>query len=84
MAKFNPKFKPAVASKNVLIVDNDVVYAHLVSRYVRQKYSNAIIDTCDNSADALNLCKVKRYDILLIDYNLPDLSGSNFLHKLQS
>ena len=84
VAKFSPHFDPAVASKNVLIVDDDMAYANLVSRYVRQKYNNAIIDTCDNSTDALSFCKVKRYDILLVDFNLPDLNGPDFLHKLQS
>lgn len=71
-------------TKNILIVDDDHAYGHLVSRFVKQKYRNAIVDTCDSSADAIELCLSNQYDILLIDYNLPDLSGSKFLHKLQS
>lgn len=74
----------APANKNVLIVDDDEPYAHLVSRHVRQIYSNAVIDNCNNSKKAIELCLARQYDILLIDHNLPDLCGSDFLHKLQS
>ncbi|OED41556.1 hypothetical protein AB833_09295 [Chromatiales bacterium (ex Bugula neritina AB1)] len=43
-----------------------------------------MIDICNNSKEAIDHCLSKQYDVLLIDYNLPDLTGSKFLHKLQS
>ena len=53
-------------TKNILIVDDDHAYGHLVSRFVKQKYRNAIVDTCDSSADAIELCLSNQYDILLL------------------
>ncbi|OED39242.1 hypothetical protein AB833_17110 [Chromatiales bacterium (ex Bugula neritina AB1)] len=77
-------YSETITPISVLILDDDAAYAHLVSRYITQKFKSAIIDTCCVSLDALEKCLSNNYSVLIIDYNLPDLSGSKFLHKLQS
>ena len=70
--------------KRILVVDDDVAYTHLVAIYAKQRYHDAIVDACNNPMEAIELCLTRPYDVLLIDYNLPDLTGSDFLYKLQS
>ena len=67
----------------ILVIDDDLACAQRVSHYARQKYRNAVVDTCDNPAQATTLCLCNSYDLLLIDHNLPGLTGSDFLYELQ-
>ncbi len=72
------------AEMQILVIDSDLSHAHLVSRYIRQNFSTAIVETCRNASDALELCLSSQYSLLLVDNDLPDQNGLKFLHRLQS
>lgn len=70
--------------KRILIVEDDMVYAQLLSRFARQCFRSVVVDICHRAGDAYEQCLTRHFDILLVDHTLPDFSGSELLHKLQS
>jgi signal transduction histidine kinase len=80
----NPSNSLGSQQSAVLIVDDDPAYVHLLTRYLREAFDQFFIDFCGTSRDALKKCMNRKYKILLVDFQLPDMSGPQFLHKLQS
>ena len=68
-----------------LIVDNDTAYSHLLSRYLsNDSHCNYQIDSASTAKFGLTQCLLEDYDLMLIDYNLPDLNGTDFLIELRT
>lgn len=42
------------------------------------------VDTCQDGLDALELCGTERYDLILLDLNLPGLDGMEVLRRLRA
>jgi len=78
IAAFN--LEPSALS--LLIIDDDASYAHLLVRYLKQIYDDCNIDVCDNAPEAMELCLSNSYDVLLVDYNLGDTKGSDFIRHM--
>lgn len=68
-----------------LIVDDDSMYVHLLKRYLSQAglYSFKV-DSVSTAMLAISRCISCKYDLLLVDHNLPDLNGPQFLLELRS
>jgi len=69
---------------HLLIVDDDLAYAHLLSRYIKQIYDNSKVDICETAQEAMQLCRANDYAVLLVDYHLGDTIGCDFIRDLQS
>ncbi len=41
------------------------------------------VDTCQDGQEALELCQVESYDLILLDLNLPGLDGMEVLRRLR-
>lgn len=41
------------------------------------------VDTCRDGAEALELCEIENYDLILLDLNLPGLDGMEVLRRLR-
>lgn len=68
-----------------LIVDDDTAYSHLLSRYLaKDKNFNYHVDTVSTAMIGITKCLLEEYDLMLVDYNLPDLSGPEFLVELRT
>ena len=67
----------------VLIVDDCEEDRAVYCRYLqaRQNSSSEIyeIDATESAETALALCETHSYDVVLLDYDLPELSGLEFL-----
>jgi signal transduction histidine kinase len=68
--------------ENVLIVEDDPTYSQLLKRLLLQAFGNIQLDCCKSAQEALTLAKRKTYQVLLVDYNLPDQSGYELLIEL--
>ena len=64
-----------------LVIDDDPLICDLVQHFCSKIKE---IDYClaaDNALDGLNLLTSQNFDVLFLDYNLPDLSGKSLLQR---
>ena len=68
-------------SARLLWVDDeiDMLKAHIL--FLQKK--DYEVDTASNGPDALDLCRERNYDLILLDENMPGLSGLETLSRLQ-
>lgn len=64
----------------LIVEDEKTVAKQLQELLEREKYS---CDIAANYKDALELCDEKRYDLILLDWNLPDGDGLSLLKLLR-
>lgn len=67
--------------KKIVIVDDDLAYLKMMRGSLAQDYS--VVPTT-NGAQALNIIKVTRPDLVLLDYMMPGMDGADVLAKLRS
>jgi signal transduction histidine kinase len=67
----------------ILIVDDSEIDVDWISRLLRQQYGNRIeITDCDTGAAAMQQLERRTFDVALIDYRLPDLTGLRLLEAV--
>ncbi|MCO4782339.1 MAG: response regulator [Candidatus Cloacimonetes bacterium] len=66
--------------KKLLIVDDDDFIIDLLSERLKDFYS---ITTCNGGAEALKLTQSQTFDIILLDYNMPELTGLDVLKEIR-
>ena len=71
----------STAAKHILIVD-DAATVRLYHRSVLEK-AGYLIDEAMNGLEALEKLLVKRYDLLLVDVNMPKQDGYHFLQSVR-
>src|SRR3954470_12143058 len=65
----------------ILLVEDDPAVSHGIALMLRS--DAVIIDMTDLGEDAIELAKYSDYDLILLDLNLPDLSGYEVLRALR-
>ena len=69
---------------SVLVVDDDELYLQLIKRLLKHdKRYHYDITTAVHAESAIKLCSNMAFDICLIDYNLPDMSGLKCLEAIK-
>lgn len=69
---------------DVLMVDDDISYQKLCARWLaRDPSSEYRITTCQTGAQALKECLTTSFACLLVDYRLPDMTGTRFVKILR-
>lgn len=71
-----------LSSKKVLVIDDEAYNRKLV-RTICQNLGSSI-DEAENGKEALNLVEKNKYDLILIDMRMPDISGFELLTILKS
>jgi len=66
----------------VLLIEDDSTTAQSIELML--KSASFVIYTTDLGADGIDLSKVYEYDIILLDLNLPDMSGFEVLRTLRA
>jgi two-component system chemotaxis response regulator CheY len=67
--------------KNCLIVDDSRVIRKVARRILEElKFG---IDEAEDGSDALEICRRKMPDAILLDWNMPNMSGIEFLRALR-
>ena len=64
---------------NVLIVDDEFLARKLLSEYVSKVDYLQLVDTCSDATKAMEVLHKEQIDILLLDIQMPDISGMEML-----
>ena len=67
------KTESIIEGKTILLVEDNQMNQLVASRYMRRW--GAMIDVANNGLDAIDLLKKKRFDIILMDLEMPDMDG---------
>lgn len=70
------------ANVNILLVDDDENYLEMTKMYLED--NGMKITTYSNPTEALEVCKKKKIDIVLLDYFMPQMTGEEFVKELRS
>ena len=63
----------------ILLIDDDPGFTSFLSGYIRETYPLLQVEICNNPVTALHHIKAGRYDLLLIDLEMPSLDGLKLL-----
>jgi len=69
---------------DILLVDDSRTMRMIVQRAIRQAgYRGLIIGEAENGAQALEQLRGEQPKLVLSDWNMPEMSGIDFLHQLR-
>ena len=69
----------------VLLIDDDPAYRHLCERYLSKNADSRFeLVSVPNASAGIAECQEESFDCLLIDYTLPDVSGTQVFRTLSS
>ncbi|MBE5959915.1 MAG: chemotaxis response regulator protein-glutamate methylesterase [Lachnospiraceae bacterium] len=71
--------------KNILIVDDSALMRRVISDIIASDDRLTIADTASNGLQAFDLVTLnpKKYDLILLDINMPKMNGIEFLEQLE-
>ena len=67
---------------NVLIVDDELHARKLLADYVAKIHFLHLVKTCMNVFEAIEVMHKERIDLLILDIQMPDMTGMEFAHSL--
>src|ERR1017187_6644124 len=78
---FQPQFVRKRTGMRVLLIEDDSAVAQSIELMLKSESFN--VYTTDLGEEGIDLGKIYDYDIILLDLNLPDMSGFDVLRKLR-
>jgi len=72
-----------VEGYNILMVEDDPADADVITRYVTKAEEPMIIEKVDSGVECLEKIEQKHFDLILLDYNLPDMNGLQIIKELK-
>ena len=69
---------------NVIIVDDEYLAQKLLQDYVSKVESLQLVATCSNAFEAMEALNSNRVDIMLLDIQMPDLTGLELVKSLEN
>lgn len=68
--------------EKILIIDDDEGLLHFLNRFfTRKEYQ---VEACNSAKTALELMKEESFDLILLDYKMPELNGLEALKQIKS
>lgn len=68
---------------NVVIVDDEFLARKLLQDYVSKINSLQLVASCANAVEAIEALKNNKVDILLLDIQMPDITGLELVQSLE-
>jgi len=68
-------------NENILVVDDDTELKKVLSSILSE--AGYAVETVENGKQAIRVSEKKRFDLALIDIKLPDMEGTELLHRLK-
>ena len=66
---------------HILIVDDHALFRESVARLLNAEPDFDVVADCSTTLDALRVISTKHVDLVLLDYDLGQQTGSDFLHE---
>ena len=66
---------------SLLIIDDERRFADMLAR--RLQLRGCICEVCYSGLEALEILKLKKFDLILLDLHLPDLYGTEVLGRIK-
>ena len=79
--KFMTSFKFDSLKKNILIVDDDLDYMHMIREWLKETYKVSMVNS---GLQAITWLAKNKVDLILLDYEMPVTSGPQVLEMLRS
>jgi DNA-binding NtrC family response regulator len=73
--------KERTMSKRILIVDDEEPIRFALSTILQEQGHE--VDSCETGSEGLEKVKEKPYNLILLDYNLPDMDGLKVAQKVR-
>lgn len=71
------------APTRILVVDDHALFRESLVRFLESEPDFYIVGQCDSAAGAMDLINANPVDLVLLDYDLGDHSGTDFLQHLK-
>jgi len=68
--------------KSILIVDDEELFATILRRLLERE--GYIISYCNKPSDAILLSQKRKFDIIVTDYNMPEMNGADFTRAMRN
>lgn len=62
-----------------IVIDDDPLICDLIQHFCSKVSSVEYCIACENAMDGLNLLTSQNFDVLFLDYNMPDIDGKKLL-----
>ncbi len=69
--------------KNILVVDDSALMRRAICDIINESNEFEVTDTCKDGLEAYEKLKYNKYDVVLLDLNMPRMNGLELLKKLQ-
>ncbi len=72
-----------MSQNQILMVDNSVATAKIISRLIEKKLDNCFVTTCHTGQEALELANERPFNLITSSLMLPDIDGISLVKKLR-
>jgi CheY-like chemotaxis protein len=73
-----------MSALNILLVDDDRNLVTTLSNGFRKAMGETIsVAVCFSGSEALSMLTTQRFDLAISDFNMPSMSGLEFLNKIR-
>jgi YesN/AraC family two-component response regulator len=68
----------------VLIVDDEPIARDILETYVLKMNDMQLVSKCRNALEAFGVLSRQHVDLVLLDINMPEISGIDFIKNLKN
>lgn len=70
------------SNENILIVEDSIFYSRYLEEIVRQIFDEPTINHCFDGYDAYHQICTKKFSLIILDINIPEMDGVSLIKKI--